>query len=666
MNLPPPARRSRALLLLALGCGALDVSAGTPVFQVTNFANPPYSLTYYEGFTGTVGVTSVWPAEMGWQGDRIDLEFNLPAGVPPEASHYLFKILVWQHFTQSFDLTVSAGPTLADLEPVHVEYVDSTRVYTAAIPLARFTPGQMNWIRIQGDGVLVGPGQPSGIQWRRWALTRTDWAEDINAVRADQLERLRDYTLDAVYYSSGLVRDSLTLSPSDPPYHPGSPDAGGFALLAICVADQLGLLYNADLLTELILSGYAGHIPGVNPARNTNGLWYHWLNLDTGQPQSGWNDGYTTIGSALLVGGALFAKNHFIENPNIAALADELYATTDFNAAIHPALDGRVHVAQAANGSELFGSLMPWNEYMILVSLALRQPNNARALAIAPYWLEAANAPKIYYNGLGTLTDNPYAYAPAFWVQQQHFFNPDFATDADFEMYFRNHQRADAVYCAFALGQTFRYGLTAGVDPTGYFADRMYSHHYVYGPEAVAGWGDLETTLEFVQAQPPDSNPRFRYGLTRVSSANPGWIPSDAGLVDHLFLMYGLMESLEPWFFRARLPFQSDVDGDGRADAYDNCPTTWNPRQTDTDGDGMGDACDCGTPFSDADGDTDVDLRDFAVWQACPTADAPLAEHCFCLDRDGNLQYGATELDAFASCLDASGPDVPADPNCGR
>jgi alpha-tubulin suppressor-like RCC1 family protein len=35
-----------------------------------------------------------------------------------------------------------------------------------------------------------------------------------------------------------------------------------------------------------------------------------------------------------------------------------------------------------------------------------------------------------------------------------------------------------------------------------------------------------------------------------------------------------------------------DSDGDGIADAYDNCPTVSNPDQADSDGDGVGDACD--------------------------------------------------------------------------
>jgi cytosine/adenosine deaminase-related metal-dependent hydrolase len=61
----------------------------------------------------------------------------------------------------------------------------------------------------------------------------------------------------------------------------------------------------------------------------------------------------------------------------------------------------------------------------------------------------------------------------------------------------------------------------------------------------------------------------------------------------------------------------TDMDGDGRADAMDNCPRTFNPIrpmdsgvQADVDGDGMGDACDPTPVGNDIDNDTVANATD--------------------------------------------------------
>ena len=68
-----------------------------------------------------------------------------------------------------------------------------------------------------------------------------------------------------------------------------------------------------------------------------------------------------------------------------------------------------------------------------------------------------------------------------------------------------------------------------------------------------------------------------------------------------------------------------DTDGDGVADAVDNCPDDANADQTDTDGDGIGDACDP-TPTGDADEDGIDDAED-----NCPNVANPDQ-----LDTDGD------------------------------
>jgi hypothetical protein len=55
----------------------------------------------------------------------------------------------------------------------------------------------------------------------------------------------------------------------------------------------------------------------------------------------------------------------------------------------------------------------------------------------------------------------------------------------------------------------------------------------------------------------------------RTSADQPSWIPFDAGLVDHLFLLFGLVESLDPNFFASRV-FPALSPGDFNADGIVN------------------------------------------------------------------------------------------------
>jgi hypothetical protein len=456
-------------------------------------------------------------------------------------------------------------------------------------------------------------------------LTTAGAAQDLDTVRNDQIERLKDYVLAAVQ-PTGLVRDSVVLNNPAGSFHPATPDAAGFALLSLSAFDYLGTLPDAADRVEQILSAYAGETPGVVPERSADGHFIHFMNVNTGAPAGGgWDDSYTPIGTALLVAGAQFARNHFSDNEKIASLTHQLTDSVNFNNAIHPSLDGRIYLDMTKSGGGFGGAVRPWNEFMLVESLALREEDNERALAVKHRWLDTDFIPKRSYAGFATLTDNPSAFAPAFWVHQMHFFNGDFRSDPAFEAFFTNHQQADKAFSAnvppFGLGEEFRYGLTAGVSPQGYNADSISSHpNNVFSPEAVAAWGDMDALLKFYAEQIPTSNPSYQFGLVRVSQTQSNWIPPDAGLVDHLFLLFGLVESIAPDFFADRV-FPALAPGDYNADGavdiadYDYWRSTYGS-----------------TSMLAADGNNDgvVDAADYTIWRnqlavgrRAPTAAVP-------------------------------------------
>ena len=412
------------------------------------------------------------------------------------------------------------------------------------------------------------------------ALSAIGGGPDFNAIRDDQINRLRNYVEDAIL-PSGLVRDSLVLNGAS--FHPATPDAAGFALVALSAFDHLKKLPNAEQRVEDILSTYLGRKPGVVPDRSADGHFIHFMNVETGAPAgNGWDASYSPIGTALLVAGAQFARNHFPGNANIASLTDQLTQSVNFNAAIHPSLDGTIYLDMTKLGGGSGGTVHPFNEYMLVESLALREPNNARALAVKQRWFDTKNLPKRSYSGIDTLTDGG-NFAPAFWVHQMHFFNGDFRGSASFEAYFTNQKNADREYAKLSLGEESRYGLTAGVGPQGYFADRVLDHpNTVFSPEAVAAWGDMDTLQHFYSRQVPTTNPSYKYGMVRVSADQPEWVPSDAGLVDHLFLLFGFVESIDPTFFADRvfpaLPAEQNADAIGDHDEQDSILSPYSPK----------------------------------------------------------------------------------------
>lgn len=434
------------------------------------------------------------------------------------------------------------------------------------------------------------------------------YSQDFEAFRDNQIELLQDYVIEAIQ-PSGLVRDSLVLDPNANHFHPATPDAAGFALISLAAFDQHGSMAGADQKVVDILKAYTGNTNGVSPERSTDGHYIHFMDIATGADAPGWDDSYSPIGSALIVSGAQFASNHFqgTNSPlasQIAQLAEELTNSIDFNAAIHPNLNGGIYLDMTSSGGGAGGTVMPWNEYQLVTSLALREDNNDRATAIKHLWLNPENAPQKAFGNFNTLTDNPNNFAPAFWVQQAQFFNGDFRNSTAFQGFLQGHRIADKLYSKNSLGEDIIYGLTAGVSPNGYQADRIMNHPgTVFSPEAVAAWGDMNTLLEFAAEQDPNTNSSYRYGLVRTSQDQPNWIPYDAGLVDHLFLLYGLIESLDQDFFVDRLfapLLPGDYNFDGMVDAADY--TVW--RDSDLI-----------NLAADGDLDSDVDQDDYLIWK---------------------------------------------------
>ena len=97
-----------------------------------------------------------------------------------------------------------------------------------------------------------------------------------------------------------------------------------------------------------------------------------------------------------------------------------------------------------------------------------------------------------------------------------------------------------------------------------------------------------------------------------------------------------------------------DGDGDGIADAQDNCTQVANDDQRDADGDGFGNMCD-----ADLDNSGMTDEADFALLQSVVNQEASASALAAAADMDGDGRVTAKDFNRLRTRLNtAPGPSA--------
>ena len=297
--------------------------------------------------------------------------------------------------------------------------------------------------------------------------TSGDYAAFLDQVEAATFR----YFWETTNPDNGLTPDRYP----NPPF--ASIAAVGFALPAYAVGVERGYISRAEAtertLTTLRFFWQAPQGPQATGVTGYQGFYYHFLDMQTGERYQ--TVELSTIDTALLMGGVLFAQSYYDgsapQETEIRALADSIYRRTDWKWFA----DGGDRLRMAWHPEQGFGSATwrGYNEAMLLLILSLGSPTH-------PLPGEAWDVWTTTYRW-GTFYGQEFVqFSPLFGHQYSHIFI-DFREIQDDYMagrgidYFENSRRATLAQQAYAednpagftgYGAHF-WGLTACDGPAG-------------------------------------------------------------------------------------------------------------------------------------------------------------------------------------------------------
>ena len=402
-----------------------------------------------------------------------------------------------------------------------------------------------------------------------------------------------DLVAAARHPETGAYADAYHWTPS-PQVTMCSVAAVGVGLVALCLADAEGWAAHAGAQALHTLRGMTGRVPGFRPAREAvSGFFCHFVDIATG---TAWpRSEFSTIDTALLVAGALFAQRYFAsagrpEADAIGALADELFATVQWGRAVAEPATGILYMIMDPGGAGR-APLPPFNEYALLAWLVRRA--HPADHPYARLWDEVfaperlGRLPHARYRGVSVLADDPLGqrFLSSFVHQFPFYLVHPYTESAAYRAELSAAAAVDRAYWRDQPGVPAHvWGLGAGASVAGYHADAanrcpdgIASPHIVAGflPVYPRGVHDLvelsrrEIPLARIRSAGADGvdaalRQAYRYGLHRFIAlpAREGdsgrWVPPFVPLIDWSTMLYGLAALRRGIDFFAR---HNDWDG---------------------------------------------------------------------------------------------------------
>jgi hypothetical protein len=265
---------------------------------------------------------------------------------------------------------------------------------------------------------------------------------------------------------TGQVKDRALATGINDTHTVSSIAATGFGLAALCIGDQRGYQPHSAVVTRVqdTLSFLANNL---QPS-GMNGFLYHFVDMTTGA--RAFTSEVSSIDTAILLSGVLTCREYFAQDPQIPALATQIYSNVNFNWMLNGGTT--LSMGWTPESGFLTRRWDHYSELMMLYLLAMAAPNPAFAIP-ASSWM-AWSRPTITYQGLTYISGSD----PLFVHQYSHAWF-DFRNKKDaFADYFQNSitaAQAHRLFCISLASQFSDYsadlwGITSSDSQTGYVA----------------------------------------------------------------------------------------------------------------------------------------------------------------------------------------------------
>lgn len=267
--------------------------------------------------------------------------------------------------------------------------------------------------------------------------------------------------------ASGLIRDRARnerAARQGPSSDIASIAATGFGLTGICIAVDRHWITEQQALARISVTLHFL----AERAPSAHGFYYHWMDAATGERR--WQSEFSSIDTALLLGGVLTVRERFRKYTDIVLLCDFIYTRVDFRWMLSGSANLLSHGWRPESG------FIPYrwdafSEMLLLDLLAIGSPTHP----IPPDSWYAWARPKMTYEGYSYVGTEPlftYQY-PLAWI--------DFRRERDAAPsginYFENSAIATRAHRAFCINLEKRFplsfsenlwGITASDSPRGY------------------------------------------------------------------------------------------------------------------------------------------------------------------------------------------------------